>query len=486
MPLIFRVFYCVALLTLMRPAPARGQLQHLAKRAPSVTNALVIVDRKAVVASPLAVQEQWGEQIREAHRAGAIAVPPQAELFLMAAEIDYEFMQPIWEVAAAYLSERVTMDDVAARTGGRLDRLAGLDAVERPNDSFVVAFGPRLVGAMAPANRQQVMRWARQSRSKREPDVGPFLAEAVAAASKPANQIVVAFDLAGLLAVGEVAAALADSKALADAGLGHQEAAAALAAIVGVRLEVEVDAAINGRLHLVFEENPKSLEAVARPLLEEILSARGAKIDGLSTWKTEAQDNSLLLTGKMSASGLRRVLSILSGPVGPWVSDYPDGESDADQMAEMSRNYFQAVIGYLNDLFFNDSAQLQSLQQVEVWVERYARKIEDLDANGVDPDVVNYAESVVMGLREISTVMRRAQQRTDLREATMMGSGRARYGKYGAYGRFEKGYVTRDRQVIQADEASRGIEDSQVIVEQLQALSAQTRASMSQRYGIEF
>ena len=129
-----------------------------------------------------------------------IALPEGIEWYLLAAEMDFEFMQPLWEVAVAYLPEGLTMKEVAEHSGGRLDRLAGSQAVERPNDSYVVSFGPRVVGAMSPANRPNVIRWVRESKVRKAAELSPFLNEAVDAAGDAANQLVIAFDLTGLLA----------------------------------------------------------------------------------------------------------------------------------------------------------------------------------------------------------------------------------------------------------------------------------------------
>ena len=187
----------------------------------------------------------------------------------------------------------------------------------------------------------------------------------------------------------------------------------------------------------------------------------------------------------MSPGGLRRVHSLLSGPVGPWTKPANDYPTPENAMAEASRAYFQSVTGYLNDLFF-DGERPQSMYQISVWVERYARKIEDLNTTGVDPDVKSYASDVVMSLREIGSVVERSQSRSDLREATMFNSGRSRYGRYGAYGWFEKSYVTRDRELIRTDETMRGLRGSEAIVDDLHALTTQTRKTMTDRYGVEF
>ena len=450
---------------------ALAQLPQLVTRVPPTANAIAIVNAKAVRSGPAA--------------ASPIALPEGIDWYLMAAEMDFEFMQPLWEVAVAYVPEGLTMQQVAEHSGGRLDRLAGSQAVERPNDSYVVSFGPRVVGARAPANRPNVIRWVRESRVRKSAEFSPFLREAVDAATDQSHPLVIAFDLAGLLAPAEVSFVLASSQAMVDAGVDADEAAPILAGIVGARLEVELEESTQARLRLAFDQDPALLSEVAKPLLVEILTKLGAQLQSLPTWKARIDGQAIVLEGQLSPGGLRRIHSLLSGPVGPWTKpthDYPSAES---AMGEASRAYFSAITGYLNDLF-HDGDRPQSLHQISVWVERYARKIEDLDARQVDPDVKSYATDVVMSLREIGSIIERSQRRSDLREATMYNSGRSRYGRYGAYGWFEKSYVTRDRALIRTDEALRGLRGSEMIVDDLHALTRRTRETMTNRYKLEF
>ena len=378
------------------------------------------------------------------------------------------------------------MKEIAERSGGRIDRLGGSQAVERPNDSYVVALGPRMVGAMSPANRQQVLRWVRESARKKSPDMSEYLSQALSTTSDSANHIVMAMDLFGVLSLPEVEAALADQEVLKDSDADQQEMAKVIAGMQGMRMEIELKRRPQGRLWLDFSSDAAVLADFAQPLLIEVLNKHGASLPEIADWKSSSVQQSIVLEGGLTADGLRRLLSVLSGPVGP-MSNQGGGEtsSGSEAVAVASQKYFQTVIGYLNDLFFGDK-QPQSMRQIRTWVERYARKIEDLDDHQVDPDVVSFGADVVDGLHEIVSIIDRAEKRSDIREATMMDSGRRRYGRYGAYGWFEKGYVTRDRQVIQADEALRGLEGSQLIVEDLKRLSAETRATMTERYEREF
>ena len=465
-----------------------ADVSQLVTRVPQRSNAVVVIDVQTVLASPMARQENWGESRRHAQTSGMIGVPSELNWFLMAAEIDFEFMQPIWEIALAQMPKRPTMKEVAEYSGGRLDRLAGTEAVERPNDSYVVAYGPKIVGAMSPANRQQVIRWVRQSQAKKSPDLSPYLADAVDFVQRKQAHMVLGFDLAGLLAADEISKELPNSEVVEDSSLEPSALAETLASIQGVRMEIVFKDSPQATLRVTFENDATALEPIAGTLLAEILAKHGARMQDIPKWKVQAVRNELLFSGTLSESGLRRVISVLSGPVGPWTkpAGYTSAETAKSAMGETSQRYFQSVTGYLDDLFVDNVTQPQSLYQVEVWMERYARQIENLDTSGVDPDVVTFADDVVIRLREIGNSLQRAQQRSDLRESTMWNYGRSRYGRYGAYGFFEKGYVTRDRHLIQADEGLRGLSEGNVIVNEMRALSAETRRTMTERYGIQF
>ena len=198
-------------------------------------------------------------------------------------------------------------------------RLAGSNAVERPNDSYVVAFGPKILAAMSPANRQNVTRWVRESKVKKAANLSPYLAQAVAVAETGPAQIVLAFDLGGVLAPAEVSHALAKSPMTA-ANIDPNEAATLIGGILGLRLDIEWGTPIHGRLLIEFPQQPDLLAQVAKPLLLEILAKRGVHVAALAQWTVSSRSQAIVLEGDMSSSGLRRVASIFSGPAGPWTS----------------------------------------------------------------------------------------------------------------------------------------------------------------------
>jgi len=462
-----------------------AQLDQLAMRVPSSANALVVINVKAAYSSPLARAQGWNSAGWQAHQDGMDTLPALAEQFLMAAEIDFEFMQPLWEIAVAYVHEMPALKAIAARSGGQIDRIAGSEAVQRPNDSVVVALGPKVIGAFSPANRQQVNRWVRDSRRRKSAELSPYLTEALGLASKPANHIVLAIDLQGLLAPTEVADKLAKQDSILDEKVDLASVAKVVASIRGVCLEVQLQNPPQGRLEINFEQNADILTGVAKPLLLAVLAKNGAGIPDIQDWVVSSQDKTITLAGKLSQSGMRRVLSVLSNPVGPMAASSASNASADDAVAKASQRYFQTVTGYLDDLFIN-GGQPASLYQAKLWVDRYARKIEDLETYQVDNEVVAFGQDVAASLHEIVSVLDRAERRSDSREANLYDSGRRRYGRYGAYGYFEKSSVTRDRQLVQSDEANRSLRETHVIVDELRELSAKTRQVMTERFSLPF
>ena len=477
------LFALCILLTIGKSAHA--QFEQLANRVPTSANAIVAIDVKAVYASPLAKASGWNRSDMQAHQGGMVALPAHADTILMAAEMDFEFMRPLWEVAVAHMSQMPTMQDIATRSGGQLDRLAGAEAVERPNDSFIVALGPKVIGAMSPANRQNVSRWVRTSRSRRAPELSTYLADVLGSAKQSADQINIGLDLQGLFAPADVARRLNKSDSQVGESVDIQALAKLVAGIRGVRLGIALQRPARGRLSMEFEQDAKMLESSAKSLLLSMLANHGATIDDLQGWDVSADGPSINLQGELSQSGLRRVLSVLASPVGPMSASTSSSTSSTEAMAQVSQWYFQSVTNYLNDLFLGDK-QPASFHQAKIWVQRYADKIADLETHQVDKDVLAFARNVVSSLDEIVSIIDRSQMRSDLRESNIYDSGRRRYGRYGAYGFYEKSYVTRDRQLIQADEAGRSARDTQVIADELRALSAETRQKMTERYNRPF
>src|SRR5262249_296142 len=142
---------------------------------PSTANAVALLDAKRLFESPLATREHWKDKYDQAFAAGLVSVPPTAQRMILAAEIDYEFMKPRWELAIAELSEARSTAQIAGLTKGTLDPIGDVATVALRDDSYLADLGQNRLGAMAPANRQAVARWLREIQSRSNSALSRYL-----------------------------------------------------------------------------------------------------------------------------------------------------------------------------------------------------------------------------------------------------------------------------------------------------------------------
>src|SRR5438270_5278770 len=141
-------------LALLVVQPASAQFRELVTKLPKSANSVMLLNVTKAVNSPMGVREGWKKKIEKSYDAGLIRVPPQATKYVIASQLDLEFMEPIWTAAIVELSEAVSLPKVAERRRGTLDSIESLAAVALPNDTYLVRFALTTVGAMQPANRQ--------------------------------------------------------------------------------------------------------------------------------------------------------------------------------------------------------------------------------------------------------------------------------------------------------------------------------------------
>jgi hypothetical protein len=203
-------------LTWTLPTAAVAQFGELVKQIPPSANAVVLLNMEKAKQSPMGVKEGWDKQPEKAFEAGVSRVPPQATRFVLAAEIDFDFMQPMWEAAVLDLCEEVSVRQIAANRGGSLDTIEGLPAVALPNDTYVVQLGPKRLGAMGPGKRQAVVRWIREVRGTLPVLHSAYLEKLASYEDQSGSEIIMGIDLDGALARERVAAKLKANQPLLD------------------------------------------------------------------------------------------------------------------------------------------------------------------------------------------------------------------------------------------------------------------------------
>ena len=505
------VVFAVSVASVFQLADATGHAQFagLARRLPDRANTLVLINPETLFKSPLAVKEKWREQHENTFAAGVSVVPPGARQFLMAAQMDFEFMQPLWEVALMSLKYEASLPRLAAERGGQIDNLEGRNAVLMPTDTYVVEFNKQTVGAMRPANRQNVSRWLRQAdASGAGPNLSPYLTEAIAYADKGGTPIIMAMDAQNVLSPSLVKSRAETIEALKGQNVDLDKLAEAVASLQGITLGIVVKDRIYGALKVDFDQDISAIKDIAKPLLLEILSNNGAMIDEFESWEAKVSPHQIQLQGALYQSGLRRILSVLNAPPslqdaagsGASSSTPPSASTESDEESlkrVSSQQYFKSVGSLVDDL--QKRKDIKTMGQVGIWFGRYARKIDELPMLNVDPMLLDYGAYVSDSLRQAETSLRdvggkkRVRQLNAPAQYDVYGRSGAAYGRWGGYGYYGGSVAVEDwrataqnRARIATEERVSGAKSARDIMQGIAGATADVRREMTKKYQAEF
>jgi hypothetical protein len=165
-------------------------------------------------------------------------------------------------------------------------------------------------------------------------------------------------------------------------------------------------------LQIDFGADVAPLKDVAKPLVFEALSGLGFQTKELEGWSVTLGPRSIRMQGVLSPDAQRRVFSVIELPA-PNLSDKtsPKEASPAEApnvnesaMRESSLAYFKAAQTLTNDL----RKGLKDAKATSAWMERYARRIDELPVLNVDDLLLDYGDKLAETLRIMSLSKRQA------------------------------------------------------------------------------
>jgi len=492
---------------------ATGQIAGLKSRIPSDANAVVIIDTEKLFGSAAAEKGRWEAKRKAAFDAGLTFLTPKATGVVIAAKMDLEFGETIWELAQVRLGEPGDIASVANRFGGAVDNIAGRSASRLPNDSIVVEVTKEIYAAYTPANRQEVARWLSAS-DRREADdtFSPYIQQAFEYVEKVGTPIIMALDMEGVFSEAEILARLQEGPVAEMPKERQAEIAKALHSIRGAMLGVSVGQGVNGAIRVDFAGDITALKEIGPAMLLRALERQGAMIDDVTDWKAKFSGNTMIVEGPLSESGLRRVMSVLAVP--PALAHSMDdmklsADSDPESLKRVSsQTYYTSVSTLLNDL--KNAGRGKSVTQggVAMWYDKYARKIDNLPILNVDDELLDYGRDVAELLRGGETALKNVGMRSSLREGVndvpagyQSYYGDGYYEGYGGYGGYRAGYgygygytspwmANREKgrtdAIIRQQERTYGAAQSQEMWQAIEKQSAEIRRVMTEKYKFEF
>jgi hypothetical protein len=489
-------FVCVVLIAGISTGTstiARGDaFDHLLPSVPPSANTLVLIDVERTLASPLAQAEGWGKKLELAYVNRPVFLPPEATKLVMAASLEPEnHFAREWELGVMDLSEPMSMRSIARSEGGYVDTIKETQVAWTPSDAYFISLGDRLLGVMFPADRQFVSRWIGYAKKNTNVMLSDYLHKATRLKNDQI-QVLMAIDLTDVAQPHELAEEAEDSPLLQETKLPVEQIVSMLGSLQGATLRIAIGEDAQGQLRIDFGKDVTPLKAVAKDLIVKVLDDLGANTDDMKSWKMEMKGRAILMQGKLSQDGLRRVFSIVELPTAKFslLKDEGDAPQEVNEsmIRESSLTYFRSTEVLLKDL----KRELRGNKASAAIMERYAGRIDRMPILHVDNDLLDYGSNVSQTLRAIALSKRQGGVQSGVGTAGMGGGGYSNYSYgYGYFGNRGDRYAgarssAADRSAIKtqamAESKNVRVEGSKLIAD----ATLQIRRQMTQKYQVEF
>jgi len=409
------VGFMVAVLGSGTCADADESWQTLLNRAPAETNVLVMIDADKVRASRFAQSTGWNSADKAI--GGLRSILPRDEIHrcLFAAHVNLVDFSPRWEIGVLEMKSASSLAKLAPGIDGAHERFGTTTGLRLPRGAFLLQLEPRLFGVLAPADRQRAARWSRAPVATPSLE-SAYLAKIAAFPETVGTEIMLGLDLTDAIDVARAKQVLSESPTLREAKIDPNVAAEIISSLEGLALGVRVLSQATGMIRVDFTVDPAPLAEVMKPLLLERLSARGMMIEDFSDWKPSIQGKTAFLGGNLSPGGLSLILSLVEpelpvakpAAIAPTANTAPVNTATkmmADKAA-LSRRYFAQVSELVTEVRF---PKLEMKTAVfGTWIDRQARRIDELPMLDVDPDLLDYAQGVAKSLRTTAAKQRGA------------------------------------------------------------------------------
>lgn len=495
----FSIGFCLSAFVVFsaRMSTQAATPENLLKWVPADANSVAVIHVDAMFHAPLAIRENWKKQATDRFVNHEIIVPPDAKRVVMASQLDLGGgLQPVWELGILELDRTPSFAMIARREGGQLDTIAGQPALKLHNGRTAIEVGSGIVLATAQPNRQVISRWV-SSGKEAKPRLSSFLRKAIEDANSK-SQLTAAMDLTDCVTAPPVRELLAKFEPLRGKTADQADIADIVASVEGVVLSVQVTDKREGSIEFQFGKSTTLMNAVALPLFEEMLSHLNIGLSDLGRWTASASGTSFVVKGEFSEEDLRKVVSLFAASSVTRDVDEseaastgsPGAPDPATATIEASRKYFRSVKGLIEEL---RKTLDKSRDNQVVWMERYARKIDDLPMKNVDKDLLTFGANVSSSFRYQAQAGRMGAVRTGVREAQPVyrsysyGAGAVGpYGTYGGYSYSGTVKVEPERFQIRTEERA-GFSQVRISeMKQIEGGMVQIRRALTERYNTEF
>ncbi len=470
---LFATFCCSLGLT------ALGGAQEAVRWLPGDCNAVLVIDVAAAYKSPVAVQNQWAKKVAESFIAQEVFLPPTAKRVTIGAQLDFnEALTSVSQNVVMELKPGADLASVAALTGGETEMVSERAGLTMEGGRYVVEAAPQLWLMAQPGGRQAGLRWARAGANS-ESRLTPFLKSAAELASEE-FPIIVSLDLADAVQAGAAMSILQDLPGAPLKGAALDAAAKVLTGTQGILCKVHLGTTRAAQVRIEFSQSAAPLVPIALPLAQAVLQQWGASLEDTKAWKARAESYALVFDGELSATGLKRLISV----VNPSFIPASGGNSEASQASAVvtaSQKYIRSIQHELDSL---QATLKRTRDNHALWFERSGKTIDGLPLKNVDSDLQVYGSRVSRSLR----YQAQAERMGNVRAGTRLAQTQANtyFSGIGPYGGVYQNVPGGNAPAINAEEneASRNVRFSEW--KQIEDGMSEIRRKLTQKYSEDF
>ncbi len=489
----FRLMAMIIAVSLISAVNVDAQFEESAKWVPESANALVLVNAEKILQSEIAIKERWKSDRSKRFQSGATFLPPTTKRLLLAAQLDYEYMEAIQQVAVFEKSgAKIDILPLSKQVGGNIEKIGDYDAVLLPNDAYLVKIDGDTLVSMTPANRQVTSRWLR-SRNVATMSLSPYLTEAANFAAQNAD-VIVAFDLTDVIHPETVKSRVEESGLCSEDQVG--DVCKDLASIRGLTLGITINDKITGAIKIDFTGSPAVIGGgeMGKEILIRVLEKNGIMIEDFRKWDVQVTGNQIRLGGPISRMGLRQISTLIEHPLAADFNTESGGGQNTVDMKTRSMQYFGAVQKLTEELRHKD---FKAMTTYAKFFDKYARQIDNMSVLNVDPVVLSYGTYVADSFRSVSgglldVNLQKVRDRQTYAPGSANYHGRGSYSNWNGYtSRYGWGWSsnnqdTRNRQRVSGEARLKGEILGKEIMSDVAAHGAEVRAQMSEKYQADF
>ncbi|WP_437205737.1 hypothetical protein [Planctomicrobium sp. SH664] len=502
----------IGMLLGVQPAARAEEPVQLITLLPDDANALSIVRMSEILQTERARREDWARLADEQFMDGPDGIPSWVSTLVVGYLIRSSGPKEVWSSALAVVPEAESIDAIARRNQTAVELLDTLPATRGRGETYLLQVNPTLLGIRWPSVRQEAAQWASALRHKRTGISSEYLQKAAALS----QHLVMSIDLDHALDPAIVKMHLEADRRLAN----QPEKIASLVSLIeglrGVTLTVQIGDSNDSHVHIDFAQPIGDLAEPVKNFFVEVLHQTGAAIDEFENATVTAAGNSALLSAPLSDESLRRILSLITStpsstpePPAPLAAataasptlPAPGGKAPSatrsprpTSTVSPSRKYLTSVNRVIDDLT-KALRRAKNYEQTAFWHENFARKIDELPSQDVDPQLLEYGSHVATRLRALARSLRGQALIINTHEGTITydmsyDPGWASLNVWGGFGYRQPSYnVTSNVQQVREKQAAAitaGAQQRDEIWQMINEERAAIDRAMREKYGSNF